>query len=112
VIDRSGLSAEEVRNYFDQLEGLCYIMKGIKVSGADFKLMNMTKEGLLSAHVEVGLLLVDTTYYRFLHALDACSAIVYHNSFYRLSYDLYHVAIVDIYLYKNKLLYDNRNKSC
>jgi hypothetical protein len=49
VIDRSGLPAEEVRNYFDQLEGLGYITKGIKVSGADFKLMNMTKEGLLAS---------------------------------------------------------------
>ena len=49
MIDRGGLSAEEVRNYFDQLEGLGYITKGIKVSGADFKLMNMTKEGLLAS---------------------------------------------------------------
>jgi hypothetical protein len=49
VIDRSGLPAEEVRNYLDQLEGLGYITKSIKVSGADFKLMNMTKEGLLAS---------------------------------------------------------------
>jgi hypothetical protein len=49
VIDRSGLPAEEVRNYFDRLEGLGYITKGIKVLGADFKLMNMTKEGLLAS---------------------------------------------------------------
>jgi hypothetical protein len=46
VIDKSGLSAEEVRNYLRQLEGLGYITIGIKVSGADYRMINMTKEGL------------------------------------------------------------------
>jgi hypothetical protein len=49
VIQRSGLPVEEVRDYFDQLEGLDYIMIGIKVSGTDFRLINMTKEGLLAS---------------------------------------------------------------
>ena len=46
VIDKSGLPAEEVRNYLSQLEGLGYITIGIKVSGADYRMINMTKEGL------------------------------------------------------------------
>jgi hypothetical protein len=45
----SGLPAEEVRGYFDQLEGLDYISIGIKVLGTDFRLINMTKEGLLAS---------------------------------------------------------------
>lgn len=49
VIQRSGLPAEEVRDYFDQLEGLDYIMIGIKVSGTGFRLINITKEGLLAS---------------------------------------------------------------
>jgi hypothetical protein len=51
VIQRSGLPAKEVRDYFDQLEGLDYIMIGIKVSGTDFRLINMTKEGLLARRI-------------------------------------------------------------
>ena len=49
VIERSALPAEEVRNYFGVLEGLGYITIGIKVSGADFRTINMTKEGLLAS---------------------------------------------------------------
>jgi hypothetical protein len=51
VIQRGGLPAEEVRDYFDQLEGLHYIMIGIKVSATDFRLINMTKEGLLARKI-------------------------------------------------------------
>jgi hypothetical protein len=46
VIDKSGLPEEEVRNYLGQLDGLGYITIGIKVSGADYRMINMTKEGL------------------------------------------------------------------
>jgi hypothetical protein len=49
VIERSALPAEEVRAYFGILEGLGYITIGIKVSGVDFKLINMTKEGLVAS---------------------------------------------------------------
>jgi hypothetical protein len=35
-----------VRNYLGQLEGLGYITIAIKVAAADFRLINMTKEGL------------------------------------------------------------------
>jgi hypothetical protein len=43
---RSGLPVEEVGTYLDQLEGLGCITTGIKVSGADFRLINMTRECL------------------------------------------------------------------
>jgi len=46
VVDKSGLPAEEVRNYLSQLDVLGYITIGIKVSGADYRMINMTKEGL------------------------------------------------------------------
>ena len=46
VIDKSGLSAGEVRNYLSQLEGLGYITIGVKVSGADYRMINMTIDGL------------------------------------------------------------------
>ena len=46
VIDKSGLSAEEVRNYLSQLDILGYITIGIKVSGADYRMINMTIDGL------------------------------------------------------------------
>ena len=46
VIDKSGLPEEEVRNYLSQLDVLGYITIGIKVSGADYRMINMTKEGL------------------------------------------------------------------
>ena len=43
---KSALPEEEVRNYLSQLDGLGYIIIGIKVSGADHRMINMTKEGL------------------------------------------------------------------
>jgi hypothetical protein len=46
VIQKSGLPEEEVRSYLGQLEGLGYISICIKMSGADYRLINMTKEGL------------------------------------------------------------------
>ena len=55
VIEKSGLPAEEVRSYLSQLEGLGYITIGIKVSGVDYKMINMTKEGLQASSTNQGL---------------------------------------------------------
>jgi len=46
IIQASGLPANEVNTYFGQLEGLRLITLGIKVSGADFRLVNITPAGL------------------------------------------------------------------
>ncbi len=46
VVDESGLPEEEVRNYLSQLDVLGYITIGIKVSGADYRMINMTIDGL------------------------------------------------------------------
>ena len=46
VVDKSGLPEEEVRNYLSQLDVLGYITIGIKVSGADYRMINMTIDGL------------------------------------------------------------------
>jgi predicted transcriptional regulator len=46
VIERSGLPASEVNGYLNTLESLGLINLLIKVSGADFKLLNITREGL------------------------------------------------------------------
>jgi hypothetical protein len=46
VIQASGVPADEVNAYLGQLDGLGLIKLGIKVSGADFRLINITKEGL------------------------------------------------------------------
>jgi hypothetical protein len=53
VIQASGLPANEVKTYFSQLEGFGLIKMGIKASGADFRLINATKEGLeASSHTQ------------------------------------------------------------
>ena len=50
VVELSGLSTEEVYDYLNQLEGLGYIIIGVKASGAyDYRLINMTTEGLKAA---------------------------------------------------------------
>lgn len=46
MIQGSGLPADEVNTNFGQLQGLGLINLGIKVSGAEFRLVNITKEGL------------------------------------------------------------------
>ncbi len=46
VLWRSGLPEEKICNYLGQLGGLGYITIDIKVAGAYFRLINMTKEGL------------------------------------------------------------------
>jgi hypothetical protein len=46
VIQASVLPTDELNTYLGQLEGLGLIKLGIKVSGADFRLINITKEGL------------------------------------------------------------------
>jgi hypothetical protein len=46
VIQASGLATDEVNTYLGQLDGLGLIKLGIKVSGADFGLINITNEGL------------------------------------------------------------------
>jgi predicted nucleotide-binding protein len=45
VFRESGLPEEEVKDYLVQLDGLGYIKIGIMVSGADFRLLNMTMDG-------------------------------------------------------------------
>jgi predicted transcriptional regulator len=47
VIQRSRLPALEVNNYLNELESSGLINLQIKVSGADFRLLNITKEGLM-----------------------------------------------------------------
>ena len=37
---------EEVHSYLNQLEGLGLIKRGPKASGADFRMINITREGL------------------------------------------------------------------
>jgi len=46
VIRRSGLPADDVNMYLDQLEGLGLIAVGLKGSGAEFGLINITRVGL------------------------------------------------------------------
>jgi len=46
IISASGLPSDEVYTYINQLEGLGLLLLAIKVSGADFRLINITKEGL------------------------------------------------------------------
>jgi DNA-binding IclR family transcriptional regulator len=46
VVQLTGLPAEEVYDYLNQLEGLGYITIGVKARGADYRLTNMTWEGL------------------------------------------------------------------
>ena len=46
VIQRSGLPAEEVYNYLNELDSLELIKLQIRVRGADVRLLNITKEGL------------------------------------------------------------------
>ncbi len=46
VIENSHLPKDEVYNYLYQLESLNLIKIAMKVSGADFVLINITKEGL------------------------------------------------------------------
>jgi len=46
VIRRSGLPADEVNMCLDQLEGLGLIAVGLKGSGAEFGLINMTRDGV------------------------------------------------------------------
>jgi hypothetical protein len=55
IIRVSGLPADEVRTYFGQLEGLGLITLGTKVSGADFRLVNITVEGLNATDQNQGL---------------------------------------------------------
>ncbi len=46
VINDSGLPPDEVYTYVNQLEGLGLIKIERKVAGADYRLINITKEGL------------------------------------------------------------------
>ena len=46
VIEDSGLPVDEVNTYLSQLEGLGLIKIGMKVSGADYRTVRITKEGL------------------------------------------------------------------
>jgi predicted transcriptional regulator len=46
LIERSGLPASEVNKYLTELESHELIKRQIKVSGADFRLLNLTKYGL------------------------------------------------------------------
>jgi len=46
IVKRSGLPADEVRNYLYLLEGLELITIDIKASGAAHRMVYMTKDGL------------------------------------------------------------------
>lgn len=46
VIRETGLPDSEARKYINELVGLDLIRLGIKVSGADFRMLNITKEGI------------------------------------------------------------------
>lgn len=46
VIRESGLPTDEVNTYLGELQGLGLIKLSIKVSGAEFRLINITKDGL------------------------------------------------------------------
>jgi predicted transcriptional regulator len=53
IIKRSGLPADEVRNYLYLLEGLELITIDIKASGADHRMVYMTKDGLEESSSEI-----------------------------------------------------------
>lgn len=53
IIKRSGLPADEVRNYLYLLEGLELITIDIKASGADHRMVYMTKDGLEESSCEI-----------------------------------------------------------
>jgi hypothetical protein len=42
----SPIPAEEVYIYLGELEGLGLILRGLQASGAEFRMLNITKEGL------------------------------------------------------------------
>ena len=46
VVQITGLSAEEVDNYLNQLERMGYITIGVRVAGTGFRLINMTWDGV------------------------------------------------------------------
>jgi hypothetical protein len=53
IIKRSGLPADEVRNYLYLLEGLELITIDIKASGADHRMVYMTQDGLEESSSEI-----------------------------------------------------------
>ena len=53
IIIRSGLPADEVRNYLYLLEGLELITTDIKASGAGHRTVYMTKDGLEESSREI-----------------------------------------------------------
>jgi hypothetical protein len=46
VIRESGLPDAEARNHINELQTLELITVGIKVSGADYRIINITKKGV------------------------------------------------------------------
>ena len=55
IIQASGLPSDGVNTYLGQLQGLGLITLGPKVSGADFRLVNITREGLEATSQNQGL---------------------------------------------------------
>jgi hypothetical protein len=53
IIKRSGLPVDEVRNYLYLLEGLELITIDIKASGADHRMVYMTKDGSEESSSEI-----------------------------------------------------------
>lgn len=45
-VTKSGLPKEEVYNYLDRLESLGLIRIGVKGSGVEFRIVNITQKGL------------------------------------------------------------------
>lgn len=46
VIRDSGLSESEARRYINELASLGLLTAGIKIEGADFRMLSITKEGI------------------------------------------------------------------
>jgi hypothetical protein len=47
VIRESGLPEGEARGYLDQLKGMRYIEIDLAITGANYRLINLTEDGLL-----------------------------------------------------------------
>ena len=55
IIKESGLLAEEVNTYLDQLHRLGLIILGRKAAGADYRLVNITGDGMNAISKNQGL---------------------------------------------------------
>jgi len=54
IVQESGLPAHEVNTYLNQLEGLGLIILGMKAAGANYRLVNITGNGLNATYQNRG----------------------------------------------------------